>query len=153
MSVNLARLGARILLGLLLGLGLPAFGGESVEVQIRGLTGEPLDNARASLTLEQRRQRPGLSAETIRQVLSGLCGRGATVLLTTHILEVAEKICQRVGIIHKGKLAFEADMSGLLCPVPSAGGQHDRHGSHLGANEATLEIGVDLPGSLGRAGS
>lgn len=54
-----------------------------------------------------------LSAETIRQVLSGLCGRGATVLLTTHILEVAEKICQRVGIIHKGKLAFEADMSQL----------------------------------------
>jgi ABC-2 type transport system ATP-binding protein len=52
-----------------------------------------------------------LSAETIRQVLSGLCGRGATVLLTTHILEVAEKICQRVGIIHRGKLAFEADMS------------------------------------------
>ena len=54
-----------------------------------------------------------LSAETIRQVLSGLCGRGATVLLTTHILEVAEKICQRVGIIHKGKLAFEADMQDL----------------------------------------
>jgi ABC-2 type transport system ATP-binding protein len=54
-----------------------------------------------------------ISAETIRQVLSGLCGRGATVLLTTHILEVAEKICQRVGIINKGKLAFEADMSEL----------------------------------------
>lgn len=54
-----------------------------------------------------------LSAETIRQVLSGLCGRGATVLLTTHILEVAEKICQRVGIIHQGKLAFEADMAEL----------------------------------------
>ena len=54
-----------------------------------------------------------LSAETIRQVLSGLCGRGATVLLTTHILEVAEKICQRVGIIHQGKLVFEADMQDL----------------------------------------
>jgi len=54
-----------------------------------------------------------LSSETIREVLSGLCGRGATVLLTTHILEVAEKVCQRVGIIHKGKLAFEADMQDL----------------------------------------
>jgi ABC-2 type transport system ATP-binding protein len=64
-----------------------------------------------------------LSAETIRRVLSGLCGRGATVLLTTHILEVAEKICERVGIIHRGRLVFEADMSDLqsagqrLCEV------------------------------------
>jgi ABC-2 type transport system ATP-binding protein len=54
-----------------------------------------------------------LSAETIRRVLSGLCGRGATVLLTTHILEVAEKICERVGIIHKGRLVFETDMHDL----------------------------------------
>jgi ABC-2 type transport system ATP-binding protein len=53
------------------------------------------------------------SAETIRQVLAGLTGGGATVLLTTHILEVAQKICQRVGIIVQGRLAFEADMDDL----------------------------------------
>ncbi len=68
MSVNPARLGARILLGLLLGLGLPAFGDESVEVQIRGLIGEPLDNVRASLTLERSGDRPGLSVATIRRL-------------------------------------------------------------------------------------
>jgi len=54
-----------------------------------------------------------LSADTIRRVLTGLTGRGATVLLTTHILEVAEKICQRVGIICRGKLAEEIDMPEL----------------------------------------
>jgi ABC-2 type transport system ATP-binding protein len=53
------------------------------------------------------------SAETIKRVLSGLTGRGATVLLTTHILEVAQKICDRVGLIHQGRLAFEADMADL----------------------------------------
>jgi ABC-2 type transport system ATP-binding protein len=54
-----------------------------------------------------------LSAETIRQVLLGLIGRGATVLLTTHILEVAEKLCTQVGIIHRGKLAEVVDLKEL----------------------------------------
>jgi ABC-2 type transport system ATP-binding protein len=62
---------------------------------------EPFDGADAT------------SSETIRQVLASLTGGGATVLLTTHILEVAQKICQRVGIIVQGKLAFEADMDVL----------------------------------------
>ncbi|MBN2494183.1 MAG: ABC transporter ATP-binding protein [Deltaproteobacteria bacterium] len=54
-----------------------------------------------------------LSAEAIRLVLEGLTERGATVLLTTHILEVAQKICQRVGIIHRGKLVSELDVVAL----------------------------------------
>jgi ABC-2 type transport system ATP-binding protein len=54
-----------------------------------------------------------LSADTIRRVLLSLTGRGATVLLTTHILEVAERICERVGIINRGKLAREVEMSEL----------------------------------------
>ena len=31
---------------------------------------------------------------------------GNTVFFSTHILEVAEKLCDRVGIINKGKLVF-----------------------------------------------
>jgi len=54
-----------------------------------------------------------LSADTIRRVLTGLTARGATVLLTTHILEMAERICDRVGIIHHGKLVREVDRDAL----------------------------------------
>ena len=54
-----------------------------------------------------------LSSQTLRRVLGALCGRGATVLLTTHILEVAEKLCQRVGIIAAGRLVAEHDMAEL----------------------------------------
>ncbi len=68
MSANFARPSACLLLVLLLAPTLPAFGGESVEVQIRGLTGELLDNVRASLTLERRKHRPGLSAGIIRRL-------------------------------------------------------------------------------------
>lgn len=54
-----------------------------------------------------------LSAGTIRRVLAGLTGRGATVLLTTHILEVAESICEQVGIIHRGKLVYQQRLADL----------------------------------------
>jgi len=54
-----------------------------------------------------------LSADTIRRVLTGLTARGATVLLTTHILEVAERICDRVGIIHRGNLVREVSREEL----------------------------------------
>lgn len=53
------------------------------------------------------------SADTIRQVLQGLTVRGATVLLTTHIMEVAEKLCHKVGIIDRGHLVHEADLAQL----------------------------------------
>jgi len=54
-----------------------------------------------------------LSAETIRQVLVRLTERGATVLMTTHILTVAERICERVGILHRGRLVWEGTPAGL----------------------------------------
>lgn len=53
------------------------------------------------------------SADTIRRVMEALTGQGSTVLLTTHILEVAERVCQQVGIIDRGKLAARLDMAEL----------------------------------------
>lgn len=44
------------------------------------------------------------SARTVRELLRERCEQGATVFMTTHILEIAERICDRVGIISKGQL-------------------------------------------------
>ena len=44
------------------------------------------------------------SARTVREILRQRCELGCTVFMTTHILEIAERICDRVGIISKGKL-------------------------------------------------
>ena len=32
------------------------------------------------------------------------CDAGGTLFFSTHIMEVAEKLCDRIGIIHKGRL-------------------------------------------------
>jgi len=44
------------------------------------------------------------SARMMKDLLQNIRSRGTTVFMTTHILEVAEKMCDRVGIINNGKL-------------------------------------------------
>jgi ABC-2 type transport system ATP-binding protein len=58
----------------------------------------------------------GLDAAVSRQVKDLLQERvrgGATVILTTHILEVAERLADRIGIIQSGKLLAEGTLTEL----------------------------------------
>ena len=45
-----------------------------------------------------------LASRTIRAVLDRLRERGASIFLTSHILEIVERLCSHVGIIHQGRL-------------------------------------------------
>ena len=42
----------------------------------------------------------------IKEVMKDMCKQGKTIFFSTHILEVAERLCDRVGIINRGKLVF-----------------------------------------------
>jgi ABC-2 type transport system ATP-binding protein len=44
------------------------------------------------------------SAHLLKIQMREHCDKGNTVFFSTHVLEVAEKLCDRVGIIHKGRL-------------------------------------------------
>jgi ABC-2 type transport system ATP-binding protein len=52
-----------------------------------------------------------VSSRMLRDTLRRVVKRGATVFLTSHVLEIVEKLCSRVGIIAKGRLTFEAAMA------------------------------------------
>ena len=55
----------------------------------------------------------GLDAGSARQVKDLLAERasaGATIILTTHILEVAERIADRIGILARGRLIAEGTL-------------------------------------------
>jgi ABC-2 type transport system ATP-binding protein len=45
-----------------------------------------------------------LSARQLKDVLRRLCDEGRTVFLSTHVLEVAELLCDRVGVVQRGRL-------------------------------------------------
>jgi len=53
------------------------------------------------------------SARTAKEILRALCNKGRTVFMTTHILEIAERMCDRIGIINKGKLIAVGTMDEL----------------------------------------
>ena len=52
-------------------------------------------------------------AATIKEILNGLRDRGTTILMSTHVLEIAERMCDRIGIINEGKLIAEGTMAEL----------------------------------------
>ena len=43
----------------------------------------------------------------LKELMREVTGKGGAIFFSTHVLEVAEKLCDRVGIIKKGELAFE----------------------------------------------
>ncbi|WP_413378875.1 ABC transporter ATP-binding protein [Alkalihalobacillus sp. 1P02AB] len=53
------------------------------------------------------------SAKTLKSLLRQLCDDGMTVFMSTHILEIAEQMCDRVGIIKNGQLITVASMDEL----------------------------------------
>jgi len=53
------------------------------------------------------------SARLIKDMLRQLADRGAAVFLSTHILEIAERMCDRIGIIDRGNLVAVGTMEEL----------------------------------------
>ena len=53
------------------------------------------------------------SARLIKDILRQLAERGAAIFLSTHILEIAERMCDRIGIIDEGKLIAVGTMQEL----------------------------------------
>ena len=65
------------------------------------------------------------ASRLVKDLLTARVRAGGTVILTTHILEVAERLADRIGIIRQGRLVAEGTMAEL------------RAGS--ASNDATLE--------------
>lgn len=53
------------------------------------------------------------SSFNLKEIMREMCDRGKTVFFSTHVLEVAEKICDKIAIINKGKIIAEGTMAEL----------------------------------------
>ncbi len=62
------------------------------------------------------------SIRRFRELLLNIAASGACVFMCTHILEMAEKLCGRVGIIYKGKLIAEGTVDDLRRMSGASGG-------------------------------
>ncbi len=81
----------------------------------------------------------GLDAGSARQVKTVLRERvqaGGTVIMTTHILEVAERMADRIGVIAHGKLIAEGTLEELRRQVGNGG---DGSNAGISGGKASLE--------------
>jgi ABC-2 type transport system ATP-binding protein len=78
-----------------------------------------------------------VTSRVIRDLLSGYVARGSTVFLTSHVLEIVERLCTHVGIIVKGKLVEQ----GPLATIRQGGTLEDRFLQQAGADsESTRKL-------------
>ncbi|MBM3761146.1 MAG: ABC transporter ATP-binding protein [Acidobacteria bacterium] len=54
-----------------------------------------------------------VGARLMKDLLLDLVKGGATIFLTSHVLEVVERLCDRIAIIHEGKLVAEGTLDEL----------------------------------------
>jgi ABC-2 type transport system ATP-binding protein len=78
------------------------------------------------------------SARLVKTILQGRVREGAAIVLTTHILEVAERLADRIGIIDGGRLVAEGSLEELQARTGRAGSSLE-------------DVFLDLTGASGAA--
>jgi len=78
-----------------------------------------------------------IAAGTLKAMLQRMIARGATIFLTSHVLEIVERLCSHVAIIHKGRLVAQGSLEELRAGVESQAGS--ANGDPLAGKKLTLE--------------
>jgi ABC-2 type transport system ATP-binding protein len=93
-----------------------------------------------------------VAAGTLKSMLLRMIARGATVFLTSHVLEIVERLCTDIAIIHRGQLVAQGSLeelragSGRMGQAPAGVAPSDGHRRSL--EEIFLEIvGTDREGN------
>jgi ABC-2 type transport system ATP-binding protein len=60
-----------------------------------------------------------VAAGTLKSMLQGMIHRGATIFLTSHVLEIVERLCSHIAIIYKGRLVANGSLEELRSGVAS----------------------------------
>ncbi|MDE3153583.1 MAG: ABC transporter ATP-binding protein [Acidobacteriota bacterium] len=71
-----------------------------------------------------------VASNTLKAMLQRMIARGATIFLTSHVLEIVERLCSHVAIIHQGRLVAQGSLEELRAGV---------RGSGAGTGTMTLE--------------
>ena len=61
-----------------------------------------------------------IAAGTLKAMLQRMIARGATIFLTSHVLEIVERLCSHVAIIHQGQLVAQGSLEELRAGVKTS---------------------------------
>jgi ABC-2 type transport system ATP-binding protein len=58
-----------------------------------------------------------IASGTLKTMLQSMISRGATIFLTSHVLEIVERLCSHLAIIHRGRLVAQGSLEELRAGV------------------------------------
>jgi ABC-2 type transport system ATP-binding protein len=58
-----------------------------------------------------------IASGTLKSMLQRMISRGATIFLTSHVLEIVERLCSHLAIIHRGRLVAQGSLEELRAGV------------------------------------
>src|ERR1700719_2470180 len=64
-----------------------------------------------------------LAAGALKSLLGRMTERGVTIFLTSHVLEIVERLCSHVAIIHKGRLVAQGSLEELRAGIAGEEGR------------------------------
>jgi ABC-2 type transport system ATP-binding protein len=81
-----------------------------------------------------------LAAGTLKAMLQRMIARGATIFLTSHVLEIVERLCSHVAIIDRGQLVAQGSLEELRAGVEAKAAAAGNGGAAIPpAERLTLE--------------
>ena len=80
-----------------------------------------------------------IASRTLKSLLLQLTARGITVFLTSHVLEIVERICTDIAIISQGRLVVAGPLDELRRGIPVEGDGHDA-GAALSLEDYFIQI-------------
>ena len=82
-----------------------------------------------------------VAAGTLKAMLQRMIARGATIFLTSHVLEIVERLCTHVAIIHRGQLVAQGSLEELRAGAGRRAqanrGEEANKGEEISAEERT----------------
>src|SRR5690348_7985200 len=88
-----------------------------------------------------------IASGTLKSMLQRMTARGATIFLTSHVLEIVERLCSHVAIIHRGKLVAQGSLEELRAGIVARQGAAEAAATAGPDGKMTLEqIFLDVVG-------
>ncbi|MGH9594275.1 MAG: ABC transporter ATP-binding protein [Bryobacteraceae bacterium] len=93
-----------------------------------------------------------IAAGTLKSMLQHMIGRGVTIFLTSHVLEIVERLCSHVAIINKGRIVAQGSLDELRAGVAAGKptGAADQPVEKLTLEQIFLAV-VGQEGAVGRS--
>ena len=83
-----------------------------------------------------------IASRQIKDLLTAYVRGGGTVFLTTHILEIVERLCDHIGIISRGRLVAQGSMAELRAGGTTGQSLEERFIDIIGASK-TSSLAID----------